>query len=622
MQVIASKVEKGATVTSDDVQQLRALVTQDRQAIPYLNRSLLLNNPGSSHKVMVVRYVGMVQDMLETEYYLSHVNGIATHYREVYSNENDDDLKNGLQNMVEFISERQPLVLVPLPFSSPWFNNITLGLAQDKNGQSPEVTPERLIYKRERETDDMNLTSKRQFAHDEETNCRPTCNGANSTIDWWPAGCMKSDVGQSPVLAKMYYDQPHYETECRHLRLNDLVEVIGVISPPPIDTGDNHTHPENDENHYMEDDASDEEGELLLELPPPNFLPRLHVLTHHVLDVDIMTANAIATADGVLTPRNDSALQRADVVDDLAKLLLDGDAPAAEAVLMALLSQAEREKKDDYTWSVIKTPYDTSLGCASLNLVASNATDCQRLFQKLYHALQQVLPVVAVLDAANEVWGTPRKDKTGRLVPSPLQLPKGSTLLIHVPDPNSLSPTLQEALKTLTGSHTLSFHFGGYFKHMMEADYRIVVVSAKPLKTCLMTVRVTKDVTPLTAGDADKQQPLLERIRLYFAQRRWSTLANSGYRDPTMAVPARNIVLTPEILVQAQHDFVSRRVASRNGVSKMPQAQEEDLHRWLTLTRLEARSRCHLRPDMQNVVATVEDWNSALRLDDAISTFK
>jgi hypothetical protein len=50
-------------------------------------------------------------------------------------------------------------------------------------------------------------------------------------------------------------------------------------------------------------------------------------------------------------------------------------------------------------------------------------------------------------------------------------------------------------------------------------------------------------------------------------------------------------------------------VQARKGDAELP--QEEDFHRWLTLTRLQARSQ-------RQSWARIQDWERALVLDDAI----
>ena len=68
---------------------------------------------------------------------------------------------------------------------------------------------------------------------------------------------------------------------------------------------------------------------------------------------------------------------------------------------------------------------------------------------------------------------------------------------------------------------------------------------------------------------------------------------------------------------QAEKDFVERRVANRsdnNSNSNTAEIGEEDFHRWLNVTRLQARSRGF--DSTASPEASLGDWEAALMLDD------
>jgi Mini-chromosome maintenance replisome factor len=71
------------------------------------------------------------------------------------------------------------------------------------------------------------------------------------------------------------------------------------------------------------------------------------------------------------------------------------------------------------------------------------------------------------------------------------------------------------------------------------------------------------------------------------------------------SLTSRSISLSPALLERAQADFLQRRAAHRDLVG------EDEFHRWLTLTRLQARSR-------MRSLASVEDWTAALVAHDAM----
>ena len=76
---------------------------------------------------------------------------------------------------------------------------------------------------------------------------------------------------------------------------------------------------------------------------------------------------------------------------------------------------------------------------------------------------------------------------------------------------------------------------------------------------------------------------------------------------------ASSKIVLNDVLEVAQRDFVERRVRARH--AGMTECGEHDLHRWLTMTALQAKSRGVLK-------ATVDDWNQALLLDEAMRTIK
>merc|ERR1711971_240449 len=85
-----------------------------------------------------------------------------------------------------------------------------------------------------------------------------------------------------------------------------------------------------------------------------------------------------------------------------------------------------------------------------------------------------------------------------------------------------------------------------------------------------------------------------------------------------------NILVSRDVCQQAQDDFVERRVRRRNHkniLMRQGEVKEEDLHRWLILTRLQARSQCANSDNESQdltISAVVEDWNLGLLLDDAM----
>jgi hypothetical protein len=86
-----------------------------------------------------------------------------------------------------------------------------------------------------------------------------------------------------------------------------------------------------------------------------------------------------------------------------------------------------------------------------------------------------------------------------------------------------------------------------------------------------------------------------------------------------------DIKLSASLMERAQEDFMSRRrdayeskqqkQASGHSCST-PLPGEDDFHRWLTMTKIQAKHRLSWEAN-DAMEATVEDWEIALKLDDA-----
>jgi hypothetical protein len=372
-------------------------------------------------------------------------------------------------------------------------------------------------------------------------------------IGWWNADHLQSDPRETPLIALLQYDE--YGAVHKRLQLNQLVEMVGVVEQHP---------------HSLSDDAA--EGGMNWEWPddaakPAKDMPRIQVVWYQTMDLD-QTA-ALKTN----TPSADPANQEV-VLAKLSSAL--GCAPATGAALwLALLSSAEREP----TGKPVLTPYGTTLGCASLHVVVPDEPTMAAVQERLCSVLKRVVPVFQSIDVPAA--DLPRR-YSGHLTPTRWQLPKGSCLLVSLRS----SP---ERIQQLVSSHRLAYHFEGGIQIPFEADYRVIVLStAQHNPPCTLRVAWRAASAGVTAS-GDDVAPLLREALAW---------ARSG--------ATTNIALSPEVLQQAENDFVKRRQQHGGQV-----VGEADFHRWLTLTRLQARSR-------RVYTAAVQDWQRALILDDAM----
>lgn len=471
------------------------------------------------------------------------------------------------------LAERTPLVVTPIPFTTPWFRDVF------HEGAAPEHRPKRL-----------RLNENNSTVGNQQMDCEDKEGTGES---WWPENRLKSDPQQVPVLAKLYYELYGDQTEespLNKLRLNDIVEMVGILE-------------QEDKADVADDDAVMEMGSTWEEVAPvPVQVPRLHVLWFASVDLDKVSSSS-SNPNANMAGNNNSA----DATAALAKALSIPEAPAA-AVWMTLLSMAEREKlADSDSWAPVQTPNETALGCSSLGMVLSSPDACAAFQTALYSVLSQVTPVVHSLDVSNEKLADLRAPwrENGRLTPTPLQLPKGATLIVNVSGvhPGRLSPEhleTMQALQQLATGHKIGYRFEGGMKIDFEADLRIIVLStpvSKALLPCTLQVKCDYAVTAQPSVNTSELSALRDALGML----------RGGVQ--TAIRPHCNIGLSAAVLDKAQKDFIERRAIARN--NSLPAVTERDFHRWLTLTRLQTRSR-------KAAVAEAEDWNAALTLDDAM----
>ena len=656
------------------------------QAVPVLDREYLRTGASSSSSSSsIVRFFGFVQDQMDPEYYQTKVQGRNTKYRDYVYNGDDEqggaDFDPMMMGGDMELAERQPLVVVPLPFTSEWFRE---GLSTANNPGDEKMEFEKgsdananiSNNKRSREEEEihepavscenMRIEAPGNSVTEEEGSASPARNRAKNdakspncvgstpnALDWWPAGTMGSDESQIPVLAKVYYDED--EAEGDRLRLNDLVEMVGVVhfDPMEADFGSQQKKQQDSKDDTsgngggrgMFADELDGFDDLSLmdrcALPPPSLLPRLHVLCYNRVDLDKVARKVTQVADTETSTSLGDTDDRTFAIDALAHHLFAGKREAGEALLMALMSMAEREARAHSSpGRPMTTPDGTTLGCASLNITLPTASACQSLKARLDATLRQIVPVVASADlslralagggspsasAGTMSISSPVKTSEGRLAPSLMQLPKGAALLINQ---GSLGEGRVDehghrtlvALSGLTKNHTVPYRFDGMMDYQFEGDYRVIVVSQGSSKSsqnantrgekllgCTMQFKLS---SPEYEADSDHVLPAetAARVRSYIAHCRTYGSENNE---------AGNIALTRAILTQAEKDFVDRRVANRSDNSSNSNTKEigeEDFHRWLNVTRLQARSRG--LESAAGAEASLGDWEAALTLDD------
>lgn len=549
---ITSKISDGLDLCLDDLEALKQFLSSDGASqLPQLDRNLLKRQ---SDGIQIVRHIGMVQNMLDPEFYVSHVNGRSFHFRDCNPasiSENEDPIIEDYSNL----AERQPLFVVPIPFTADWFNERQATTEELYNQSATTGEAEMATTSRKRDREAKHSKNSKHRSDEVEPDSTDMSGGilnppepTKSLEEWWPSGCKESDTRSSPVLMKLYYDQySNADKKYTNLRLNDIVETIGVLSINP----------------WEADFSTSDDFALDVTPPPPSRLPRLHVLAYRTRNLDDLAYEKVLSTQEATCESVEAS------VSSVLK-----NSVAAQAIFMTILSKAERKE------NAINRMSSAAIGAASLRV--STNIDTKYLFRRLRDVLLQSCPVVAALDlTSNEQHPFPVRSK-GTIVPTSWQLPAGSTLLLHLGD------LKQERLEELLTSHQLSYTFEGGMQLSFEADYRIVVISNNRQIHCSFEVCCDGEDLSRIEDEGSRLRQELARCR-----------------------KIGNIKFSPEVLERARDFFLAQRLTARRANSKARMPSEDDFHRWLCLTRLQARAN-------RRQEATTEDWEQALTLDDGI----
>ena len=456
-----------------------------------------------------------------------------------------------------------------------------------------------------------------------------------STTERWPAGCLSSNPLETPVLAHLYYDNDndHHDNDKR-LKLNQIVELVGVLSPSQTSTPEDHDHssPATSSSRLMRNMHDPSSSMLLDEYDPvwnddhseqeEEHLPTLNVLVHRVLTMEEYGEQLQLQTKQDLEPEDSSMTMEEQLHDDddmilqtLSEALYGSNhsnssdtsdtRTAAHALWWTLLSQAEPQR---HTTS---TQYDNdhtqpAVGCASLNLVVQNgSTSSTALWQRLTQLCRHVCPVVASLDVTRAALErhdicTPGKTQHNhnRMQASPLQLPDGAIVVLHLGNlqPGVLSPTAQatlQALQQLTSQHTVDYTYDAWTTLPMRTNVRVICVStpaSKSLLPCTLNVTLNGSTSTTTMEYSPHK---LTALRQYLAQA----------RAPT------SIGLSAEVLQAVQDEFCQRR-QQQNSMNHTINS-EQLLHVWMNGLRLEARRQGQTE-------ATVHHLQRVLQVVDSI----
>lgn len=463
--------------------------SENRALVPLLNHIENHAIPNSS----LVRFRGMIQDMLDPEFYLEKysVSGPAGtrmqdgRYRDTivyetvtthpfqshqhlvnipFTFQDDETLEANSKDNQH--GERRSMFVLSVPGVNDWIAEVELELygtpaTQAETLEGPAST---MANKRPLDTQDdvMDVDGHVDVSFDPTDPVKRLKTDTSSAAAVQPAlnGILSAEyLLNSPIpdrpskscLVKVYDDFERY-------KLNTLVDVIGFVSMDPILDGS--------QDKLSEIDGIDVEEHISTN-PPPSLIPRIHAISIR----ELSHINPLLDSGGA------SAVQT-DVFKDLHKVLtqvLFGDEVAAHYLFCHLLS------------SIYARVDVEILGRCALNLSnLPSAVISGDYIRQLYEIIEMLVPAShyfpLTLDSLNTTQFNPKKDfKTNRLTSGLLQLAPHTHLMID--ETRLATGQLQSAglsalgsISQLISNQIVKFDFQ-FYQLDFEADIPVLVLS-------------------------------------------------------------------------------------------------------------------------------------------------
>ncbi|ERN05393.1 mini-chromosome maintenance complex-binding protein isoform X1 [Amborella trichopoda] len=527
--------------------------------VPILDSVNLLGIPPNS----LVRFVGMVQDMFDDEYYVGAFKDGSTWRTNKYTDVSS--LPMGPSSEMH-LWDRRLLYCVPVPGQNSWFKAAFTPI-NSLRGHSSVVSHQR--EKRPREPDSMDLevdgsdpdlalSSHAKKTREEGSSCSQSSEALESNL----ADCMSSNFDSSslPCLVKIY-DGPDVD-----IKLNDIFEFIGVFTFDPELVNHNSNH----------DELSDALCEDVLAHLPPSKVPRLQcIISRRLALLDL-----ISTPLG-LQPGQELVKGIREALLQSLTSVLGNDGLAAKYLLLHFLSQIHTRIEP------------VAVGKLSLNLTGFNKKNMGLFGKSLDNAIQCLLPFSDSIPLSIEYLNTtslaPKKNyQTNRLVTGALQLAQGTHLTIDETElkAGTLNATGVDnirILKQFLDFQRVEYEFE-YYKVAMDTDVQVLVLSEA--KSNILPADLVLPFRPVEVGSyLNASSSELEAWRWYL-----STLRSHRYHT-----------IDPAMQKVVQDDMVAARQADRS-------LGTEELSRWLAMARLMSISygENSLKPEHWQMVKEME----------------
>ncbi|XP_027338865.1 mini-chromosome maintenance complex-binding protein isoform X2 [Abrus precatorius] len=488
----------------------------------------------------LVRFRGMIQDMLGNEFYVGAYKDGSVWRTNKFMDVSQFPMGSSSDMR---IWERRLLYCVPVPGLNQW----TEISAEAVGNQSMDLISDQREKRRraEDESSDMHVSddevqdspNTKKLREGEHSSRASQSQGAVPEIAGSSMSLVPGFYGNSPPCLVKIYDSPESE-----LKLNDIFEFVGILTSDPELQDDNEGC-----------DLSNELCEDPLRHFPPNKVPRLHCFIHRKLAVQDFLQN-----NPIVEPKPDLVKGIREALLRHLTAVLGNDDLAAHFMLLHLLSKVHARVDA------------LAVGKLSLNFTCFNKETVSVFGKQINLALKNLVPFTLCIPLTVEYLNTasvaPKKNyDTNRLETGVLQLAEGSHLIVdetklEAGTLNSVGVENARLLKNLMELQKVEYDFK-YYKMEMATDVQLLVLSEG--KSNILPADVIVPFRPAATNCSEVVTiEALEAWRWYLATVR--QLSHS---------------IESEMQKVVENDLVAARQADRS-------LNPQDLSRWLTMGRL------------------------------------
>ncbi|CAL5204217.1 unnamed protein product [Lathyrus oleraceus] len=409
----------------------------------------------------LVRFRGMIQDMLGNEFYVGTFKDGSVWRTNKFSDISQYPIPSG-SSVDNQIWERRLLYCVPIPGLSPWAESTP---ETDANLSMDCTSDQREKRRRgDDESSDMHVendevvegspnTKRMREGEGERSSLASQSQGAVPDIAGSCTSLMPGLNGNSTSCIVKIYDTPESE-----LRLNDIFEFVGIL------TSDLEIQDDCEDRDLLNDFSEDP-----LHNFPPNKVPRLHCLIHRKLSIlDFLQHTPI------IEPKPDLVKGIRESLLKHLSAVLGNDDVAAHFMLLHLLSKVQARVDA------------LAVGKFSVNFTCFSKEIASIFGKQLNLAIKNLVPFTHCIPLTVEYLNTaslaPKKNyDKNRLETGVLQLAEGSHLIVdetqlEAGTLNSVGVENASLLKNLMEMQKVDYDFK-YYKMEMATDVQLLVLS-------------------------------------------------------------------------------------------------------------------------------------------------